>query len=145
MKSISKRDRLRAGSNEDGFTLLELLISTVILAIGLLGVAALQTVAIQGNMEGRNFTFASTMIGEKIEELRNMDFGDIGDQTDYIVLDNKVPQVQDSEPSGGFYLTRVVDVSDGPVTGTVQVAVEVSWESQTGLTRRTEFETIIGN
>jgi prepilin-type N-terminal cleavage/methylation domain-containing protein len=145
MKSTSKIDRIRAGSNADGFTLLELLIASVILAIGLLGVAALQAVAIQGNVEGRNFTFASTMIGEKIEELRNMDFGDIADHTDYIVLGNKVPEVQDSEPAGGFYLTRVVDVSNGPVTGTVVVAVAVSWQSRTGLTRRTEFETSIGN
>ena len=144
MKPISKRDRVRAGSNSDGFTLLELLISTVILAVGLLGVAALQTVAIQGNVEGRNFTFASTMIGEKIEELRNGN-RTIADHTDYIVLDNKVPEVRNSRPSGGFYLTRVVDVNNGPVDGTVRVAVEVSWQSRTGLTRRTEFETIIRN
>jgi len=132
-------------ANQSGFTLLELLIATVILAIGLLGVAALQTVAIQGNVEGRNFTFASTMIAEKIEDLRNGDFGDIADHTDYVVLDDGVPQVQDGEPADGFYLTRAVDVSDGPVADTVVVAVEVSWESRTGLTRRTEFETIIGN
>ncbi|MFP4420258.1 MAG: prepilin-type N-terminal cleavage/methylation domain-containing protein [Desulfococcaceae bacterium] len=132
-------------ANQSGFTLLELLIATVILAIGLLGVAALQTVAIHGNVEGRNFTFASTMIAEKIEDLRNGDFEDIEDHTDYVVLDGGVPRVRDSEPSDGFYLTRVVDREDGPVAGTVVVAVEVSWESRTGLTRRTEFETIIGN
>jgi type IV pilus assembly protein PilV len=131
--------------NQSGFTLLELLIATVILAIGLLGVAALQTVAIQGNVEGNDFTLASTMIGEKIEELRNMDFADIADHTDYVLVDGKVPQVQDAEPNSGEYLTRVVDVSDGPVDGTVEVSVAVSWQSRTGLTRRTEFETIIGN
>jgi hypothetical protein len=85
------------------------------------------------------------MIAEKIEELRNGDFGDIADHTDYVVLDGGVPQAQDIEPSDGFYLTRVVDRSDGPEPNTVHVAVEVSWQSRNGLTRRTEFETIIGN
>lgn len=144
MKQSVERKIVAAG-NSDGFTLLELLISTVILAIGLLGVAALQTVAIQGNVNGKNFTMASTLIGDKIDELRNGEFADITDETDYIAFKNKVPQVTDTEPNDGFFMTRNVTVNNGPVGGTVLVNVEVTWQSREGSARSTEFETIIAN
>jgi type IV pilus assembly protein PilV len=142
-KSIGDKGIRPAG--QEGFTLLELLIATVILAIGLLGVAALQMTAIQGNAEGKNFTLASSLVGDKIDELRNGDFGDVTNQTDYITFNNKVPQVQDTQPGSGFFMTRAVDVSNGPVAGTVQVNVAITWQNDVGLTRRTEFETIIAN
>lgn len=142
-KSIKKNDNRCMG--QEGFTLLELLIATVILAIGLLGVAALQITAIQGNAEGKNFTVASSLVGDKIDELRNGNFDDVIDQTDYITFNKKVPQIQDTQPGSGFFMTRVVNVSNGPVAGTMRVNAAITWQNDVGLTRRTEFETIIAN
>lgn len=135
----------RRVSNPEGFTILELLIATLILAVGLLGVAALQTVAIKGNMDGKNYTVASSLIADKLDELRNGEFADIADDTDYITFDDKVPQVQANSPGEGFFMTRNVQVSAGPAAGTLRVAVEVSWQSREGAARRTEYETIIAN
>ena len=145
MKKMATENRESSLANANGFTLLELLIATVILAIGLLGVAALQTVAIHGNVDGKDFTMASTLIGDKIDELRNGEFADITDETDFITFENKVPQVTDTEPNDGFFMTRNVTVSNGPVGGTVLVNVEVTWQSREGNARSTEFETIIAN
>lgn len=58
--------------NTKGFTLLEVMTGMVILAVGLLLLMPMMVVSMQANDFARNFTEASMLIKEKMEELKNM-------------------------------------------------------------------------
>nr|HDO80263.1 prepilin-type N-terminal cleavage/methylation domain-containing protein [Candidatus Bathyarchaeota archaeon] len=62
--------------NNRGFSLLEVMIAFVILAIGLLGLAALQVTAIRGNAFSSGMTFATMLAQQKLEELKGLPFTD---------------------------------------------------------------------
>lgn len=55
---------------ENGFTLIEILISTLILAVGLLALAGMQVAALNGNLSGNQMTVATTLAQDQLERLR---------------------------------------------------------------------------
>jgi len=56
-------------NNISGFTLLEVLIALVVLAVGILGVASMQISAIRGNSHGRQITEATSVASALMENL----------------------------------------------------------------------------
>ncbi len=62
----------RKGINDTGFTLIEVLIGIVILAIGLLGIAGLQVNATRGNFFSNYITQATYSAQAGLEFLENM-------------------------------------------------------------------------
>jgi len=58
--------------NQKGFTLIEIVIGLVILAVGLLGVAGMQITAVKGNYFSNNLTQANYMAMERLEFLRGL-------------------------------------------------------------------------
>lgn len=54
-----------------GYSLIEVLIASVVLAIGLLGVAGMQVTAIKGNSYGHGVTQATFFAQDMIEQLKN--------------------------------------------------------------------------
>jgi type IV pilus assembly protein PilV len=66
--------RKNYANNEKGFSLLEVLISIVVLSIGLLGVANMQVVAIRINDNANRLTQATTITQDKVEELMALPF-----------------------------------------------------------------------
>lgn len=59
--------------NDRGLSLLEVLICMLILAFGLLGLAPMFTMAIEGNVISRNTSIASDLIKDKIEYFEALD------------------------------------------------------------------------
>ena len=55
---------------EAGFTLIEVLFAVVFLSIGLLGIAAMQDIALSRNVDGRRLTVATNLAGEMLERVR---------------------------------------------------------------------------
>ena len=78
MPYISKKIDVFSGarelSDENGFTILEVLIAVSIFAIGLLAVAALQITAFQGNRVGDELTKGTMLAQMQVEALKGADF-----------------------------------------------------------------------
>ena len=58
-----------------GFTLVEVLIGLVLLATGILAVAALQVTSVRGHFGSNHLTQATYIAQDTMESLRNTDFG----------------------------------------------------------------------
>lgn len=119
-------------NEESGFTILEVLIATVILAIGLLGIAALQMTAISGNAFGYKLNEATERIETKIEQYRNMPFEDIASE-------NNLPTDEE-----GYTVSSVVTDGVPIADDTKTVVVTVSWtDDTTTKDHQISFRTII--
>ncbi len=62
--------------NKKGFTLIEVLVGLVILAIGLLAIAGMQITSVKGNFFSSNLTQASVLAQDRLEALRNLPWDD---------------------------------------------------------------------
>ncbi|UCG35305.1 MAG: type II secretion system protein [Candidatus Omnitrophota bacterium] len=65
-----------------GFSLIELVISTVIISIAALSIAFLYQQALSGSLEVRELTVATALAKEKMEEVLLLDFGSVADVSD---------------------------------------------------------------
>ena len=70
-ETASTRITRMAQSNK-GFSLLEVLITLVILSVGLLGTAEMQVTSISGNAFSNNVTVATGLAQNKLEELKKL-------------------------------------------------------------------------
>jgi len=59
-----------------GFTLIEILITLLVLTIGIFALARLQTVSVKGNSKARQMMVASNLATNQAEQLANLDFED---------------------------------------------------------------------
>jgi hypothetical protein len=58
---------------DDGFSLVETLVATVLLVIAVVTLAQLFAVAARSNVASRDVTYATVLAGQKLEELRALD------------------------------------------------------------------------
>ena len=68
----------RMASNQNGFTLIEIFISIVLLTVGLMGTAVLTTGVVRGNLGSRNMTTATAIAQSCLEENRRVGFTNAG-------------------------------------------------------------------
>ena len=101
---------------EEGFTLIEIMITLVIMSIGLVALAGLQARAIKGNAFSKQMTTAVSIVNQKIEQLKDTSYADI--------LSESSTQITQSN----MRFTRQVTVtSNSPLTNTKTVNVTVTW------------------
>jgi len=105
-------------TNENGFSLIELMIAMAILAIGLLGLAGLQGTAINGNQHGNMISQATVLAQDTIELIQNTTFDDIDTATN--------PDLPASASVGGFDRAILIE-DDTPLNELKRVTVTVSW------------------
>jgi len=109
---------------EDGYTLIEVLISLTIFAVGMLAVAGMQISAIRMNSTAGKLTNLSAWGMDKIEELSALSYSDP-------LLDSAGNPHQ--ERLGNYTIFWTV-IDDNPLTNTKSITVTV-----TGQGKRAEF------
>lgn len=115
--------RMRALRNENGFTLLDNLISLSILSVVMLGLVGLATIVITGNATSKSRTVALTLAQDKIEDTRRSGYN-------YTLTANTTV----TEPYNsiiGYPLFQRVTVTqvNTPGIGMQTVTVTVYWDS----------------
>lgn len=126
--------------NKQGFSMLEVLIATCLLAIAMMGLATLQSRGIRGNDLGNRTSQAIALAQDKLEELIN----------DYATDQNRdegalVVAAENNIGTDGIF-TRVSSVQiDTPVTDSHTIGVRVTWNDLIGQHRVTETGVITAN
>lgn len=108
--------------NNDGFTILEVVFSMGIFAIGILGVCALQTAALKTLSSANYITEGTTNAQDKVEELMELSFSN---------SDLSVGEHTDSDPPSGYAITWNVAAN---TTTSKSVTVTSSWQNVNGMT-----------
>jgi len=125
--------------NNKGFSLIEMLISVTILAVGLLAVAGLQITAIKGNSYGNTTSNATALAQDRIEEIRNLDYDDIYDPTAGV---DPNPYIE-TNINGSRYTMETFVETDTPMTDLKRVTVTVRWQANGQ--RQVILRTIVAN
>lgn len=115
-----------------GFTLLEVMITLVILSVGMLGLASMQIMAIKGNSFGQRLSIASTLAQNKLEELRQVEFDSIADGND--VCTDQINRVS--------YNRQWTVQNDAPQPEMKTIEVKVRWMGSEA-ERSVSYSTII--
>ena len=102
--------------NQEGFTLMEVMISIIILSVALLALAGLQIISIRGNSFGGTMTEAITLARDKIEDLKRDDW-------------ENVATGEDTQVARGINYARNWAVQEDMVGQTKEVTVTVSWDN----------------
>jgi len=112
-------------NGQSGFTLIEVMIALVILAVGLLALATMQIVSIRANAFSSEMTYATMLAQSKLEQIRNMDYDD-DDLTPSTVTTD---QVSASALTKGMAYTveTTVSADDVPATNMKTVTMEIKW------------------
>lgn len=114
--------------NQNGVTLVEVLIALAILSIGLLALAGLQVVVIKGNTGSKNLTSAAILAEAKIEQLKKDGFDTLvnGEYKDPNNLINEVGE------KGGIF-ARSWKIADYLGTADMkQIDVTLAWTDSLG-------------
>ncbi|TRO80310.1 type IV pilus modification PilV family protein [Desulfuromonas acetexigens] len=119
-------------SDSSGFTLIEVLITLVIFAVGILGLALMQISAIKGNSVANRVTEAANIASDQIEQIFSWDYNDNRleeDTNGTYTLTNGADQVADGHrlDAGGNYDIIWNVQENTPVADSKTVAVTVIW------------------
>jgi type IV pilus assembly protein PilV len=122
-------------SNENGFTLIEVLIAIAVFAIGILAVGKMQITAIKGNYFANDITEATTLAQDRMEKLIGLPYDDTNslddtDTDDKAGLDdtNAAADHNDANnPVDGRYNIFWNIATNHPINNTKEIRVIITW------------------
>jgi hypothetical protein len=92
--------------HEDGSSLIEVLVATLVLVSGVLAIAQLFLIAAATNAAARDGTVATTLASQKVEQLISTDFPDAAGRVDHVDRWGRVVGSGESPPSNAIYTRR---------------------------------------
>lgn len=118
-----------------GFTLIEALVTLMVVSVGLLGLAQLQVRALAASAQSKAQTTAANLAQQKIEELRGIHY-------DILTGGADQPTAQPGDNAAYTRRWTVTPTNTGAPTYK-QVSITTSWQSAEGDPRSVTLETII--
>ncbi|MFQ5716408.1 MAG: hypothetical protein ACE5GQ_04840, partial [Nitrospinales bacterium] len=109
-------------SQEDGFSIIDALLSIVLLAMGMLVLGNVTGSVVDKNGDGKKTTIATNLAQEKLEDIKNQVLA--GPLTDGSIIENKV---DDNGVAGNGIYTRTTVVTGGGADSLATVVVTVAW------------------
>lgn len=129
-----------------GLTLLEVLVSMIVLAIGILGLAPMVVLSIEGNSMSRDFTVATELAKEQLEQYEA--------QTDPLMPLDEILAATDSLPCvmdspgevDGYTRTVIIEAAEaGNPPALCKVTVIVQWTDNLKQSRSMRHSTLMVN
>jgi type IV pilus assembly protein PilV len=121
-------------SNENGFTLIEVLIAIAVFAIGILAVGKMQITAIKGNYFANDLTKATTLAQDRMEELISLSYADpLNNDTNdngSAGLDDTNATADHNDPNNpvdGRYTVSWNIATNYPIDNTKEIRVIITW------------------
>ncbi len=123
-------------TDSQGFTLLEVLLATVLLSVAFLGLTAMTTSTIRGLSFSDKLTTATTLAREKIEQIKHA-------PSPTVTTANYPPE--DFQTMVGYArFHRAVTITDNtPEQNMKTITITVSWRADSGNTRTVVLTTAI--
>ncbi|OGP81487.1 MAG: type IV pilus modification protein PilV [Deltaproteobacteria bacterium RBG_16_54_11] len=109
----------------EGFTLLEVMIALVILSVGLLGLGALQLVAIKTNAFSSEMTYATMIAQQQAEILKSLPFTD----ANLTAATEANPHTGVGSGKGVQYAISWTVTDNSPATDMKIINISVQWQS----------------
>ena len=108
-----------------GFTLIEVMIALIILAVGLLALMTMQIVSIRANAFSSDMTYASMLAQSRLEQLRNTAYESIAPTADFEYDD---PDTHSYTSTKGISFTVKRNVEDNtPATDMKTITMKIDW------------------
>jgi type IV pilus assembly protein PilV len=122
-------------NNDHGFSLMEVLVSMIVLAVGLLGLAPMVTVSIQGNSISRDNSVVSGLLRQKVEQFQS---SSTMPSTPYEELEEGLENIYSRT-------TQINDHSSDSLIpdGLYYVEVAVNWVDQQNVNRSMSYATYV--
>lgn len=132
-----------------GFSLIEVMVSLVILSVGLIGTAKLQTAVLKGGSDSQARSEAVTIAQSKLEELKSYNTLE-----DYSEIQSSAALISDAEDDGDTLEFVVAGTSasynlDWSITENtaptyMEISVTVAWQDSMGSPQQVSIDSIIG-
>ena len=121
------QDVVRIHRPTAGFSLIEVMLAVAVVAVGLLGIAAIQLKALQGGTSARVYTQAAEFAYGRLEQLRTQGFATLAAGGGWIPRQPRTATVRNDQ--GTSITTQTYQVSDRITAtgGTRTIDVRVQW------------------
>jgi type IV pilus modification protein PilV len=127
-KSGKNRSYLR---NQQGFTLVEILVAMTLMVIGVFAVIGMQVVALQSNSIANQLTVATSLASEALEDISSSSWSSNGtaltNGTTTLTFGASTTYGQYSYQSAGLYTITCNPTLNAPVPGIAQLDVTVTY------------------
>jgi type IV pilus assembly protein PilV len=115
--------KIKILQEKNGFSLIEILIATVIITIVSLGIATLTVGIMRGNSFSKRLTTAATLVQDRLEDVKRLGYAKAGDAVG--------TQSYGSIASFSGYKRVVTVTNDAPAANMKTINVTVYWDADT--------------